>query len=100
MRFEIRLMVVAAAAAVVALWAGVAMSHAERKRACDGGKCRIVCREQIKDGSGATVDYEEGTTITVREPDGRVRRFKCTDGNWVQIRLVGGKPFKFPTTRK
>jgi hypothetical protein len=100
MRREIIVMVVAAAAAVVALCVGVTASNAERKRACDGGKCRIVCREEVRDGTGATVDYEEGTTITIREKDGKVRRFKCTDGHWVQIRLVGGQQFKFPTTRK
>jgi uncharacterized membrane protein len=89
----------AATAAAIALSTGAAgTANAYPAKACVGTKCRKVCRQNLNDGTGNTVDYEEGTTITVNEKvTGKHIQFKCTNGNWVKVRLlVGERPFDFP----
>lgn len=76
------------AIAAVALTLGAASSaKAERVIKCSGtGQCVTVCRQQLANGN--TVDYSEGTTITVNYPDGTSRSYTCKDGNWVPTRTT------------
>jgi hypothetical protein len=54
-----------------------------RHRLPGQGACKTVCRQTLADGW--TVDYDEGTEITVSSPDGKTtRKFKCVKGQWVQ----------------
>lgn len=92
--------VLGAVATAIALSAGASTAYAYPAKACTGKKCRTVCRQAVNDGTGATVDYEEGTTITFNEKDGKKSRFKCTNGEWVRIRLAGGeRHFEFPNRK-
>jgi hypothetical protein len=70
--------------AAVALSLGAAApAKAERVIKCGAdGTCKTVCRQQLPNGN--TVDYAEGTEITVNQPDGTSRKFTCKNGDWVE----------------
>jgi hypothetical protein len=82
----------AIAIAIAISMAGADKANAYPKKVCTAGKCKTVCRQKLADGW--TVDYDEGTTITVSSPDGKTKNsFTCRNGNWVKTRNVpGGKP--------
>jgi hypothetical protein len=75
------------AIAAVALSLGAASSaNAMRVIKCSGypSTCVTVCRQQLANGS--SVDYSEGTEITVNLTDGTSRKFTCKNGSWVPSR--------------
>jgi hypothetical protein len=41
-----------------------------------------VCRQDLP--NGGSVDYAEGTVITVHHPDGTTAKYTCTNGEWVR----------------
>ncbi len=53
------------------------------------GSCKTYCREQLADG--ASVDYADGTEITVNLTDGTSRKFTCKNGKWVASLTVRGQ---------
>jgi hypothetical protein len=83
MRKRTLLLGVVAAMATVALSLGAAPSaNALRVIKCGAdGTCKEYCRQQLPNGN--TVDYPEGTEITVNQPDGTSRKFTCKNGQWV-----------------
>lgn len=82
-----RTTLIAAATAVTAVatsLGGASPANAARVIKCGAsGSCVTVCRETLPNGN--TVDYSEGTVITVNYQDGTSQKYKCTDGNWVPV---------------
>jgi hypothetical protein len=76
---------VAPAVTAVVISLGIASpASAERVIKCNAyGSCVTVCRQTLPNGN--TVDYSEGTVITVNYSDGTSRKYKCTNGDWVPI---------------
>jgi hypothetical protein len=47
------------------------------------------CRQNLP--NGGSVDYSEGTVITVHHPDGTTAQYKCVNGQWIrQSRTILG----------
>jgi hypothetical protein len=50
-------------------------------RICSPEGCKSVCRHV--EANGNVVDYDEGTKITVTNPDGNRQTYTCKNGEWV-----------------
>lgn len=72
-------------AAGIAPLGAMSSAHALKVR-CDTTGCKVYCTQQLPNGN--TVEYEDGTNITVTTPDGTEHKFTCKNGQWVRASVI------------
>jgi len=84
---------VAAAAPLAASVFASGPALAKSVRCDERGNCKTYCTQSLPNGNW--VEYEEGTEITVYNPEtGGEFKYVCRDGQWVRVRIMGedGRP--------